>query len=72
MHTDEGARGPRTLGVSGAAKYYGVSIKTFRDRFMPSILTVDVSAPNAKRRRRIFSLEALDETLRQLQKKPTE
>lgn len=69
---DAGARvagGARLIGVSAAAKHLGVSIKTFRDRIMPYVPVVNVSAPGAERQRRLFSIESLEDTIRQLQRR---
>lgn len=63
------AGGARLLGVSAAAKHLGVSVKTFRDRIMPHVPVVNISAPGAERQRRLFSVEGLEETIRQLQRR---
>ena len=55
-----------TTSLEGAARIFGVSPKTFRDRFMSRIPALDVSAPGARRRHRRFSVEALREALRML------
>lgn len=60
--------GSKLLGVRAAAKYLGISVKTFRDRIMPHTPTLIVSAPSAERQRRLFSVEAIDETVRRLQR----
>ena len=57
----------KLVGVKGAARYLGVSVKTFRDRIMPHTPTLLVSAPSAERQRRLFSVDALDEAIKNLQ-----
>lgn len=61
-------RGSRLLGVRSAAKYLGISVKTFRDRLMPHVPALVLSEPNAQRQRRLFTEDALDETVKDLQK----
>jgi len=56
----------RTTTLKGAARLFGVSAKTFRDRFMPRIPSLDVSSPGSIRRRRRFSIEVLDQAVRDL------
>lgn len=55
-----------TMDLNGAARFFGVSPKTFRERFMPLIPALLVSAPNARRKRRRFTLSALQEALTRL------
>ncbi len=64
--SDDG--GSRLLGVRAASKYLGISVKTFRDRIMPHTPALIVSEPSAERQRRLFSVEAIDETVRKLQR----
>lgn len=58
--------GSRLLGVRSAARHLGVSVKTFRDRIMPHVPALVVSEPTARRQRRMFTEDAIDETIREL------
>lgn len=66
MHKEASFTEARTLGIKEAARYFGVSPRTFRDRLMPRIPAIVVSAPDASRQCRRFSIPALEEALKSL------
>ena len=59
-----------TTDINGAARFFGVSRKTFCSRIMPSIPALCVSAPTAKRKCRRFSRSALEMAMETLAQKP--
>ena len=56
----------QTLTVAQSARRYGMSMRTFRDRFMHRVPALIVSATGAQRVRRVYSVVALDEAMRGL------
>lgn len=58
----------RFLSLKAAAAYYGVTERTFRLRIMPHAKAVDISDPASSRKRRLFSVDALEEARRALEK----
>lgn len=57
-----------TTDLKGAARFFGVSENTFRQRLMPKLPWLEVSAPDRKRKRRRFPITALEEYLKSLVK----
>ena len=66
MQKKDPSFGSGTTDLDGAARFFGVSTKTFRTRLMPHIPALNISGPNATRQRRRFSVAALQEALRTL------
>ena len=57
----------RFLTLPEAAKEWRVSVRTFKARVLPHVDAIVVSKPMAARKRRLFSIEALDAARRKME-----